>query len=74
MTTDGGGNHETDMPAMRQCIKEWLLPYMPCGESMRSRKVIESDGTRTDILALEVLLDMRDLMVKTTKRKPKGGK
>ncbi len=30
---------------------------------MRSRKEIEVDGTRKDILTLEVLLDIRDLLL-----------
>ncbi len=30
---------------------------------MRSRKEIESDGKRVDVLSLEVLLDIRDLIV-----------
>jgi hypothetical protein len=35
---------------------------------MRTRKEIEKDGSRKDILTLEVLLDIRDLL---TKQKPK---
>ena len=31
---------------------------------MRKRKEIEKDGTRKDILALEVLLDIRSLLAK----------
>lgn len=38
---------------------------------MRKRKEIEKDGTRVDILFLEVLLDLRDLMVKQEKKKKK---
>ena len=34
---------------------------------MRSRKEIEADGTRKDILTLEVLLDIRDLLQKQKK-------
>ncbi len=46
---------------------------------MRSRKEIENDGSRKDILSLEVLLDIRDLLKKQVKinksgRKNKGGK
>jgi len=37
---------------------------------MRKRKDIEGDGTRKDILTLEVLLDIRDLLKKTN-AKPK---
>lgn len=59
--------------------KERVLPFVPCGESMRARKEIEEefDGTRKDSLILEVLLDLRDLIVKATKIKGKsikGGK
>ena len=40
---------------------------------MRDRKVIEADGTRPDILSLEVLLDIRDLLKpKTYTGKPRG--
>ena len=40
---------------------------------MRPRKQIETDGSRSDLLSLEVLLDIRDLLMKATKvkRKPK---
>ena len=34
---------------------------------MRSRKKIESDGARKDFLQLEVLLDIRDLLIKAKK-------
>lgn len=37
---------------------------------MRKREVIEKDGTRVDILQLEVLLDLRDILKK--KGKPLG--
>jgi len=36
---------------------------------MRSRKEIEADGSRKDILALEVLLDIRELL---RNKKPVG--
>ena len=36
---------------------------------MRSRKQIENDGTKVDTLSLEVLLDIRDLLVKQAKKK-----
>ena len=39
---------------------------------MRSRKEIELDGVRKDILSLEVLLDIRDLLVKTQKKSKKS--
>ncbi len=35
---------------------------------MRTRKEIEKDGTRKDILMLEVLLDIRDLLKKQAKK------
>lgn len=38
---------------------------------MRKREAIESDGTRKDILTLEVLLDVRDLLEGVTLNKPK---
>ncbi len=38
---------------------------------MRNKKQISDDGTRTDILILEVLLDIREIMVKATKKKKK---
>ena len=42
---------------------------------MRKRKEIEADGSRRDILAVEVLLDIRDLLVKKSKKpKPKSPK
>ncbi len=37
----------------------------------RDRKDIEKDGTRTDILILEVLLDIRDLIKKQNKKEKK---
>ena len=42
---------------------------------MRKREVIEKDGTRNDMLVLEVLLDIRELLKKQTKKtkKPKEG-
>jgi hypothetical protein len=36
---------------------------------MRKRAEIEQDGARADLLALEVLLDIRDLLNKQTKQK-----
>ena len=39
---------------------------------MRKRKDIEQDGTRKDILFLEVLLDIRDILVKQIKKKNRG--
>jgi len=36
---------------------------------VRKREEIEKDGTRKDILALEVLLDIRDLLKKQAKKK-----
>ena len=35
---------------------------------MRKRQEIEADGTRKDILMLEVLLDIRDLLIKESKK------
>lgn len=43
--------------------------YAMLGEpDMRSRKQIELDGTRKDFLQLEVLLDIRELLIKATKK------
>lgn len=36
---------------------------------MRKRKEITGDGSRPEILALEVLLDIRELLVKASKTK-----
>ena len=41
---------------------------------MRTRKEIESDGARKDVLALEVLLDIRDLLKKQKKTKKESEK
>lgn len=38
---------------------------------MRKRKDIANDGTRTDMLCLEVLLDIRDLLEKKPPEIPK---
>jgi len=38
---------------------------------MRKAKEILEDGTRPEILALEVLLDIRDILIKATKQKRK---
>jgi len=44
--------------------KRWILSFVSCEKSMRTRKEIEQDGSRKDILTLEVLLDIRDLLSK----------
>lgn len=36
---------------------------------MRKRKEIEADGKRKEDLMIEVLLDIRDILVKATKKK-----
>lgn len=36
---------------------------------MRKRKDIEKDGKRKEDLTIEVLLDIRDILVKQTKKK-----
>ena len=41
---------------------------------MRPRKTIENDGTRVDMLHLEVLLDIREMFVKALKKKKKSSK
>ena len=45
------------------------------GKNMRVRGKIEQDGSRKDLLSLEVLLDIRELLIKVLKKKKKiGGK
>ena len=39
---------------------------------MRTRKAIEVDGKRTDMLLLEVLLDIRKLLEKESRNQKKG--
>jgi len=39
---------------------------------MRKRKDIETDGKRKEDLIIEVLLDVRDILVKATKRKKRS--
>lgn len=48
-------------------IEEWLLSYLPQGKSMRKRKDIAKDAIRKEDLIIEVLLDIRDLLVKQNK-------
>ena len=58
-------------------IKIGLLPNLSYPESkeVRTRKAIEQDGSRKDLLSLEVLLDIRELLIKVLKKKKKlGGK
>ena len=55
-------------------IKIGLLPNLPYPKSkrgvcMRKRTLIEADGSRKEDLIIEVLLDIRDLLVKATKKK-----
>jgi len=38
---------------------------------MRKRKDIEKDGKLRELLILEVLLDIRDILIKQTKKKKK---
>ena len=47
------------------------MPAPPGGVNMRTRKEIEADGSRKDILALEVLLDIRDLLKKKQEKRKK---
>ena len=61
---------------MWECVKEWLLPNLPYPESkrgvcMRKRTLIEADGKRKEDLIIEILLDIRDILVKATKVKRK---
>ena len=39
---------------------------------MRKRKDIEKDGKRKEDLIIEVLLDLRDILVKATKKKKRS--
>ena len=49
-----------------------LLQTLSYPESvMRTRKAIEQDGTRKDIVTLEVLLDIRELLIKEAKKNKK---
>jgi len=59
-----------------KCAKEGLVPNLsyPEGKKMRTRKAIEQDGSRKDMLILEVLLDIRGLLVKASKKKTKLNK
>jgi hypothetical protein len=41
---------------------------------MRKRAEIESDGKRIDLLKLEVLLDIRDLLIKQQKQRKNTNK
>lgn len=55
-------------------VKEWLLSTLSHPESvMRTRKKIQADGTRKEDLIIEVLLDIRDILVKATKKSRGGG-
>ena len=38
----------------------------------RTRQQIEADGTRVDVLQLELLLDIRDILQRKKSRKPVG--
>ena len=44
----------------------------PPEDIMRTKKQIENDGKRVDLLILEVLLDIRDMLKKDRKCKPKA--
>tara|TARA_Y100000310_G_C20701833_1_gene830680 strand:+ start:4861 stop:5025 length:165 start_codon:yes stop_codon:yes gene_type:complete len=46
-------------------------PYQP-PHIMRTKKQIQDDGSRKDILSLEVLLDIREILLKETKKKRKN--
>jgi len=40
---------------------------------VRKRKDIETDATRKEDLIIEVLLDIRDILIKATKKKKRSG-
>ena len=45
---------------------------MPPRFIMRKRKEIEKDGKLKNDLIIEVLLDIRDILIKQTKKKKRG--
>ena len=49
-----------------------ILPFVSCEESMRTRKEIEQDGARKDMLSLEVLLDIRQILMQSKKEVKRG--
>ncbi|KKM70710.1 hypothetical protein LCGC14_1438010 [marine sediment metagenome] len=62
--------HEADLPCVWWGIKEWVLSYLPYPKSvMRKRKDIQEDGRLKNDLIIEVLLDIRDILIKATKKK-----
>lgn len=50
-----------------------VSPAPPPNKYMRNKEEIQKDGTRVDMLTLEVLLDIRELL-KVGKTIPKTGK
>lgn len=46
-------------------------PSLPRGVNMRARKEVEKDYKPTDELLLEVLLDIRELLIKALKKAKK---
>ncbi len=57
------------MSTVRCGAKEWVLSYLPQGDGVRKRKDIAKDAIRKEDLIIEVLLDIRDILVKATKKK-----
>jgi len=52
-------------------LKPWAgALYLPNRFFMRTRKEIEQDRARKDILMLEVLLDIRELLIKQKPKRP----
>ncbi|KKL47269.1 hypothetical protein LCGC14_2337240 [marine sediment metagenome] len=62
--------YEAGLSTVWWSIKEWVLSYMSYPKSvMRKRKEILEDGRLKNDLIIEVLLDIRDILVKATKKK-----
>ncbi len=60
--------YEATLSTMWWGIKEWLLSPLSLPEGvMRKRKAVEKDGTLKQDLIIEVLLDIRDILVKQNK-------
>ena len=49
-----------------------MIPGSPLKTIMRKRSEVEQDGKRVELLTLEVLLDIRDILVKQNKKPRKA--
>ena len=62
--------YEADLSCVWRGAKEWILSSLSLSEGvMRKRKDILKDSIRKEDLIIEVLLDIRDILVKATKKK-----